>query len=78
MDDNINYKREADKQMNRALDNYRGFGPGENDILVWGPAIGALIGGIRSHGLDGVLIWAAGGLGVAIVIRVLRGLASRG
>jgi hypothetical protein len=72
-----NQKRYDEQQGKKLLESARGYGPGKNDIFAWGFIIGGGVGSILERTLEGVLLWAFGGLAVALVLRVLASLLSR-
>jgi hypothetical protein len=76
-DGNINQRRHDRRQLDQALDSARGYGPGKNDLFAWGFIVGRGLGLFLAHTLEGVLLWAFGGLAISFVLRLLANLLSR-
>jgi hypothetical protein len=66
-----NQRRYDRQQADKLLESYKGYGPGKNDLFAWGFIIGGGLGMVLSHTLQGVLLWAFGGLAIAFVLRML-------
>ena len=72
-----NQKRYDDQQAKKLLESQKGYGPGKNDLFVWGFIIGGVAGGLLERTLEKVLLWAFAGLAIAVVLRVLANVLPR-